>query len=238
MARRIIDYPEATSIAVDDYAVVGSATLGTRKLLASLLGGGGGNDLVTISETDYQALTTAEKNNGKVYMVEGYTLQTEKQIIPRSSVPTEKLYVTSYYQTGFEGYRAINGSTSDGWLPNAANTNYLTYSFDAPEKISRVQMYLENRNPQGQSGTMNILGSNDGGSTWTTIHSESFVASTSQNVLYSVSYDLSANQNFYKMLKIQGTFMDWAWWLMELNAYTDYEKTHFYYMSDRYDLTT
>ena len=42
MAKRIIDYPEATDIAVDDYLVVGSDTLGTRKLLASKLGSGGG----------------------------------------------------------------------------------------------------------------------------------------------------------------------------------------------------
>ena len=42
MAKRIIDYPEATDIAVDDYVVLGSDTLGTRKLLASKIGGGGG----------------------------------------------------------------------------------------------------------------------------------------------------------------------------------------------------
>ncbi|MBR2540392.1 MAG: hypothetical protein IKE85_06150 [Mogibacterium sp.] len=50
MAKRIIDYPEATEIAVDDYLVVGSAILGTRKLLASKIGGGGD---VTLIEKEF-----------------------------------------------------------------------------------------------------------------------------------------------------------------------------------------
>lgn len=50
MAKRIIDYPETTEIAVDDYLVVGSGILGTRKLLASKIGGGGGGGDVTLIE--------------------------------------------------------------------------------------------------------------------------------------------------------------------------------------------
>lgn len=205
-------------------------------LAQKLNGGGGGDGLITITEADYQALSIAEKNNGKIYKVEGYELTVEKETIPRTQVATPNLVVSSFYQTGFEGYKAINGSTSDGWLPNAASDNSLIYTYDSPEKPTRVKLQLENRNPSGQTGTLYIYGSNDGGTTWDTIHSETFTASSQQNVLYEREYDLSDNDNFYKMIKIQGTFINWAWWLMELNVFTNYEKTHFYYMDNRYEM--
>ena len=200
--------------------------------------GGSGSGVEIVTEAEYQELTTEEKNNGTVYMVEGHTLSEEKQIIERSTVATDKLQVSAYYNSGFEGYRCINGSQSDGWLPTNSASNWLIYNFGVPQKITKVKMDLINRNSSTIHQSMLYFeGSNDGGTTWTEIHSESFTASTTQNQLYTRTFDMSDDDDFYTMLRIRGAVMEWAWWLMELYAYTDYESGYFYYMSDKYTLT-
>lgn len=69
---RIIDFPEATAPASDDYLLMDSETNGTKKILVSSIGGGGGSSLtkVEITETNYQNLTEQEKEDAtKIYFI-------------------------------------------------------------------------------------------------------------------------------------------------------------------------
>lgn len=68
MSKRIIDYTEATEVTDSDYILMDSMTESTRKIKATALEGGG---VVSISQSDYDALSTDEKNNGKAYIIGG-----------------------------------------------------------------------------------------------------------------------------------------------------------------------
>lgn len=68
--KRIIQYNEETTPALDDYLLLDSPTAGTRKILALNIGGGGGNANVTeLTYAQYMALTPAERTNGTIYCV-------------------------------------------------------------------------------------------------------------------------------------------------------------------------
>lgn len=68
--KRIIQYNEELTPALDDYLIMDSPTAGTRKILASNIGGGGGNANVTeLTYAQYMALTPAERTDGTIYMV-------------------------------------------------------------------------------------------------------------------------------------------------------------------------
>lgn len=70
--QRIIDFPETTEVADDDYILMDSETDGTKKILVSSIGGGGGSSLtkVEITEANYQNLTEQEKEDAtKIYFI-------------------------------------------------------------------------------------------------------------------------------------------------------------------------
>lgn len=67
--KRIIQYNEETTPALDDYLIMDSPTAGTRKILASNVGGGGNANVVELTYAQYMALTPAERINGTIYCV-------------------------------------------------------------------------------------------------------------------------------------------------------------------------
>ena len=71
IGKKISELPTAQRIETDDFAVINNSTDGSRKILASELGGGGGGtaDYVELTQAQYDALTESEKKNGKLYFI-------------------------------------------------------------------------------------------------------------------------------------------------------------------------
>ena len=75
---KISSLPTATEVEDNDYILIsntdtpasaGDTTAGSRKILASDIGGGGGSSIAQYSMDAYMALSTETKNNGTLYMV-------------------------------------------------------------------------------------------------------------------------------------------------------------------------
>lgn len=72
--KRILDLPEVTEVADDDVVVIDNSTDGVRSILVSNIesgGGGGGPSVVECTRSQYDALSTEDKNNGNAYIVTG-----------------------------------------------------------------------------------------------------------------------------------------------------------------------
>lgn len=70
--KRILDLPEVTEVADDDVVVIDNSTDGVRSILVSNIesgGGGGGPSVVECTRAQYDAMSTADKNNGNAYVV-------------------------------------------------------------------------------------------------------------------------------------------------------------------------
>lgn len=67
MAKRILDYPEVTSVGNDDYVLLDNTEGSTKKIKATNLVSS--SDIVNITQSDYNALSSSDQNNGKVYVI-------------------------------------------------------------------------------------------------------------------------------------------------------------------------
>lgn len=66
---RIIELGEASSISANDYILLSSPTNGERKFLAKNLAGSGGG-VILVTQSEYDALSQDEKENGSAYLIE------------------------------------------------------------------------------------------------------------------------------------------------------------------------
>ena len=142
MAQRIIDYPEATSIAVDDYLVVGSEILGTRKLLASKIGGGD----VTLIEKEFT-------ENG-IYLPSSYNADGFSKV----TVATDSIEAGGNLANGYWVKTTLEGITKkfvqDGMEYNY-NTNVFRWTPNSPNVGASLNGYVPIKST-GASGISKI----------------------------------------------------------------------------------
>lgn len=67
---RITELGEASGVSGNDYVLLSSPTAGERKILASAFQGSSGSSAIYCTQAQYDALSTAEKENGSIYFVE------------------------------------------------------------------------------------------------------------------------------------------------------------------------
>lgn len=67
---RILSLTDASGISDNDYVLVDSPTLGSRRIKAKYFQGGSGENVVIVTQSEYDALSQEEKENGSAYLIE------------------------------------------------------------------------------------------------------------------------------------------------------------------------
>ena len=172
-------------------------------------GSGGGNaNIVELSKTEYNALTPAQKTNGTVYFVGEATATS--QLIPRVSETDSA--ITSSGKTRYSGgdnWHAFDGVESASgiancWAADEDNTSaYIQYHFSQPYYLTQIQLKLYSHYSGDWTGTLNILGSNDG-SNWTNISSTGQAVSVTAplNEINTETINLNSN-NAWDYIRVQ-----------------------------------
>lgn len=95
-------------------------------------------------------------------------LNVKVPVMTSNTTPSGEVIYSSYYNTGYEPYRAFNGNDrSNGWIPSGSESianSYIGYKFTQDVKIYRARIF-EEHNGQTTSRTRNVVfkvqGSND-----------------------------------------------------------------------------
>lgn len=168
---RIIELGEASGIFGNDYLLLSSPTAGERKILAQNFKGSGGSSAIYLTQTQYDALTTEEKENGSIYFVEipasdWEFLHTSTQgSYEYSAVPAYAKYLVAAESLNNIMYASIHYTIS-----NKAS-RYMT-----TEELSHLASLISMTS--NWAGTQNISGSG------TTTPSNSWSQGSNNDVLY------------------------------------------------------
>lgn len=124
MGERIIDYPEALTIANDDYVLLDGLTNGSKKILASELGGGGGGNVPEIqyifnsAQTGEETFTITE--NGKYLIVVSYSYNGSGSItLPSGRTPEIN---ESLLGNDARGFKVVIANLNSGDIVTMSNT--------------------------------------------------------------------------------------------------------------------
>lgn len=211
-------------------------------------GGGGGSSAMKLTQAEYDALTQEEKENGTIYFV----ATTTSQLIPRVS-GTDSAITSSgktRYNGGenwhaFDGVEDISG-IANCWVADEDNTSaYIQYHFSQPYYLTQLQLKLYSHYSGAWTGTLNVLGSNDG-SNWTNISSTGQAVNVTAplNEINTEVIDLNSN-NAWDYIRVQanGTAFNIAYQpccdFSEIYVYGSstpivVENHDIYYMGDKY----
>lgn len=123
MGERIIDYPEALTIANDDYVLLDGITGGSKKILASELGGGGGGNVPELQvmfnsgQTGEETYTITE--NGKYLIVVSYSYNGSGSITLPSGITAE---IDESVLGNARGFRAVVANLTAGDVVTMSNS--------------------------------------------------------------------------------------------------------------------
>ncbi len=126
MGERIIDYPEAETLANDDYILLDGITGGSKKILASELGGGGGGGSKTpeiqyifnSAQTGEETFTITE--NGKYLIVVSYSYNGSGSItLPSGRTPEID---ESFLGNDARGFKVVIANLTAGDIVTMSNT--------------------------------------------------------------------------------------------------------------------
>ena len=184
--------------------------------------GGGGAGAIEKTQSEYDALTPAQKTNGAIYMVR----PNEDTIVELTEAQTDDTRVTasSYgYDSNFQQYHrpwcAFNrvspttwsyptpGVTNEtAWVPNIGtdgSNSWIRYEFDKAENMTSMKILAFADYSSGTTKNMIIEGSNDG-ETWDNILAEgsSFTLTASLHENYENEVDLDPT-NAYKYVRLR-----------------------------------
>ena len=134
----------------------------------------GGSSIVSLSITQYNALSEAQKKNGTVYLVGSSTAIT--QLIERVSSSSDPRVISSQLGGSYPAWQAFNGvATNDLRNPNnswgaANNTSYeyIGYHFDSAKYLDKMSLNCYSNYSGNWVGNVKVEGSNDG-TNWTNI---------------------------------------------------------------------
>lgn len=209
---------------------------------------GGGSSAIQLTQAEYDALTQEEKENGTIYFV----ATTTSQLIPRVS-GTDSAITSSgktRYNGGenwhaFDGVEDISG-IANCWVADEDNTSaYIQYHFSQPYYLMQLQLKLYSHYSEAWTGTLNVLGSNDG-SNWTNISStgQSVNVTAPLNKINTEVIDLNSNDAWdYIRVQANGTAFNIAYQpccdFSEIYVYGSstpivVENHDIYYMGDKY----
>lgn len=209
---------------------------------------GSGSSAIQLTQAEYDALTQEEKENGTIYFV----ATTTSQLIPRVS-GTDSAITSSgktRYNGGenwhaFDGVEDISG-IANCWVADEDNTSaYIQYHFSQPYYLTQLQLKLYSHYSGAWTGTLNVLGSNDG-SNWTNISSTGQAVNVTAplNGINTEVIDLNSN-NAWDYIRVQanGTAFNIAYQpccdFSEIYVYGSstpivVENHDIYYMGDKY----
>lgn len=215
--------------------------------------GGGDASAMKLTQAEYDALTQEEKENGTIYFV-GTTTPVE-QLIPRVSGADSAITSSGKTQySGGDNWHAFDGventsGVDNCWAADENNTSaYIQYHFSQPYYLTQIQLKLYSHYSGDWTGTLNILGSNDG-SNWTNISSTGHAISVTAplNEINIKTIDLNSN-NAWDYIRVQanGTAFNIAYQptcdFSEIYVYGTstivVEDHDIYYMGDKYTNNT
>jgi hypothetical protein len=129
---RIIDFPEATAPAADDYLLMDSEANGTQKILVSKIGGGGGGIIVTKTITANGTYSASSDN------ADGY----DPVIVNVASEPV----INPVYNwfTNEDGTLVVREKISDGSFRWYFNNYIITSDMYMPVPQNLARFYMEN----------------------------------------------------------------------------------------------
>ena len=201
-----------------------------------------------LTQAEYDVLTQEEKENGTIYFV----ATTTSQLIPRVSETDSA--ITSSGKTrynGGENWHAFDGientsGIANCWVADEDNTSaYIQYHFSQPYYLTQLQLKLYSHYSEAWTGTLNVLGSNDG-SNWTNISSTGQAVNVTAplNEINTEVIDLNSN-NAWDYIRVQanGTAFNIAYQpccdFSEIYVYGSstpilVEDHDIYYMGDKY----
>lgn len=118
-----------------------------------------------------------------------------------NTAPSGIASASSLYMATYDAYIAFDGvSNSGGWLTNSTLTGWLAYEFPTPKVIIKYTIipYSAAKSPKNWT----FEGSNDGGTTWVTLDTQTNISSWAANVkkVFSISNNVS-----YKKYRINIT---------------------------------
>lgn len=203
---------------------------------------------VSLSQSEYNALSEAEKNNGSVYRV-----TEETNLINTVSTWQTNITCSSYYGTDQSGavapykgaWHVFNGTVWDGngnrdeigWSPNGNGVEgWVQYDFSSDVQITEVKISVFGRN-NAWSGTVYIDVSDDG-TNWenlTSFNAEAPKYTNNTSNEYTAAINDSTKYKYIRARATQANGNSFCLGEMYVKGFND-SSFSLYYMSDKYVL--